>query len=213
MPKNEDGEFELILGNKQVLSVFFIFVILLGVFFTVGYAVGRSSAPVVAATIRSDSKPVEDTVVSRPVETKPEPRSEPVAQPVTTAPQQPPATKAEVKPEPAKEVAKTEPKRELPSFEALKEDKKTETAKPSRLVGEPASGTYLQLSATHRAEAETYVDVLKKKGFSAIAAAHPDNHELFRVLVGPVPQGDLNKTRASLQAAGFPVDKAFPQKF
>ena len=39
MPKNEDGEFELILVNKQVLSVFLIFVILLGVFFTVGYRV------------------------------------------------------------------------------------------------------------------------------------------------------------------------------
>src|SRR5262249_34277520 len=141
------------------------------------------------------------------------------AQPVTTAAQQPADAKkveakaepkAEPKPEPAKEVAKAEPKREpLPSFEAAKGD----SAKPSRLVGEPAAGTYLQRPATHRAEAETYVDVLKKKGFSAIAAAHPDNRDLYRVLVGPVPQGDLNKTRASLQAAGFPGDKAFPQKF
>ena len=42
MPKNEEGEFELILGNKQLLSVFFIVVVLLGVFFTMGYIVGRN---------------------------------------------------------------------------------------------------------------------------------------------------------------------------
>jgi hypothetical protein len=34
MPRNDDGEFELIMGNRQLLSVFFIVVILLGVFFT-----------------------------------------------------------------------------------------------------------------------------------------------------------------------------------
>src|SRR4051794_12419846 len=44
--KNEDtGEFELVLGNKQLLSGFFIVVILFGVFFTMGYIVGRNSAP------------------------------------------------------------------------------------------------------------------------------------------------------------------------
>ena len=43
MPKNEEGEFELVLGNKQLLSVFFIVVVLLGVFFTMGYVVGRNT--------------------------------------------------------------------------------------------------------------------------------------------------------------------------
>lgn len=45
----EGQEFELVLGNKQLLSVFFIVVILLGIFFTMGYVVGRNSAPVDAA--------------------------------------------------------------------------------------------------------------------------------------------------------------------
>lgn len=44
MSKNE-GEFELVLGNKQLLSGFFIVVILFGVFFTMGYVVGRNSSP------------------------------------------------------------------------------------------------------------------------------------------------------------------------
>ena len=61
MPKNEDGEFELILANRQLLSVFFIVVVLLGVFFTMGYIVGRNSGPAqvdVAATHKADVKPV-----------------------------------------------------------------------------------------------------------------------------------------------------------
>ena len=49
MPKNEDGEFELVLGNKQLLSMFFVVVVLLGVFFVMGYIVGRNSAPLVSA--------------------------------------------------------------------------------------------------------------------------------------------------------------------
>ena len=43
MRKNEDGEFELVLGNRQLLSVFFIVVVLLGVLFAMGYIVGTNS--------------------------------------------------------------------------------------------------------------------------------------------------------------------------
>src|SRR5512138_761221 len=45
MKNNETGEFELVLGNRQLLSGFFIVVVLFGVFFTMGYIVGRHSAP------------------------------------------------------------------------------------------------------------------------------------------------------------------------
>src|SRR5512141_3025391 len=49
MATHNDGEFELVLGNKQLLSVFFIVAVLIGVFFTMGYIVGRNSAPGIAA--------------------------------------------------------------------------------------------------------------------------------------------------------------------
>ena len=45
MPKNDEGEFELVLGNRQLISVFVIVVALLGVFFSMGYIVGRNSSP------------------------------------------------------------------------------------------------------------------------------------------------------------------------
>src|SRR5690349_22968156 len=55
MPRNDEGEFELVLGNRQLLSGFFIVVILFGIFFTMGYIVGRHSspAPLIAAAASS----------------------------------------------------------------------------------------------------------------------------------------------------------------
>src|SRR5947207_152869 len=43
-----DGEYELVLGNRQLLSAFFVVVILFALFFTMGYIVGRNSASAMA---------------------------------------------------------------------------------------------------------------------------------------------------------------------
>jgi cell division septation protein DedD len=69
------------------------------------------------------------------------------------------------------------------------------------------------LTATSEHEATVYVDVLRKKGFKAQSAEVPEKHGLFRVLVGPVADGGLNKTKADLQAAGFPGDQAIKRTF
>src|SRR5579885_3705746 len=45
MKNNETGEFELVLGNRQLLSGFFVVALLFGVAFAMGYIVGRNSAP------------------------------------------------------------------------------------------------------------------------------------------------------------------------
>ena len=42
MSPREEEEFELALGNKQLLSLFFLVVVLFGVFFSFGYTVGYS---------------------------------------------------------------------------------------------------------------------------------------------------------------------------
>ena len=222
MPKNEDGEFELILGNRQLLSVFFIVVILLGVFFTMGYIVGRNSAPVIATDSprKSDSKPlvVESTTKA------PEPA--PVtAAPKETAVQQPvePVKEPEKPKETPQETAKAEPvKTEPPAKETAKERKAEAKAKKEAAAakmekaksetGAP-SGTYLQLAATTQREAEIMVDVLRKKEFKATAAEVPEKPGLFRVLVGPLTDAAVNRTRTDLQGAGFPGDKAIKRSF
>src|SRR5882724_11870983 len=92
MAKNEVGEFELVLGNKQLLSVVFIVVILLGVFFTMGYIVGRNSGGVGTLEAGNHPKP---TIVDSPNAPAPTAIS--------------PATET-----PAAEPPKPEPKKEEP---------------------------------------------------------------------------------------------------
>src|SRR5436189_1143551 len=43
MRNNETGEFELVVGNRQLLSGFFIVVLLFAVSFAMGYVVGQNS--------------------------------------------------------------------------------------------------------------------------------------------------------------------------
>jgi len=216
VPKNEDGEFELILANRQLLSVFFIVVILLGVFFTMGYIVGRNSgpAPVDVASHKPESKPM---VVDSPAP----PQESATAIPTTTAPETsaPTATKQqqpvpdEVKPEPVK--VEEPVKKELTKKEKAKErEREKEKSAPAPAAAAPASGqTYLQLVATAKAEADVMVDVLHQKKFKAMAVEIPEKPGLFRVLVGPLADGSLNKTKSDLQSSGFPGDKAIKKVY
>ena len=213
MPKNEDGEFELILGNRQLLSVFFIVVILLGVFFTMGYIVGRNSAPIAseASITRSVAEPgVESS--ARPVEA---PRLPADSAPVETAPQRPPDSgntsprpaPAETAKPPAPVETKAEPKAEP------KKDKAAKSKAPA-VTSEPAAGqTYLQLAATTKHEADIMVDVLRNKGFKSMAAEIQEKPGTYRVLVGPIPDSGANKMRADLQASGFPGNAAIRRTF
>lgn len=206
MPRNDDGEFELILGNRQLMSVFFIVVILLGVFFAMGYIVGRNSSPVGAPEVASrqpETKPVDSDVPSSTRE-KHETTKEPAApadvpkeadsQPKETASQQGPATKPAPPPEPAPAPVKASSR--------------------AATSGEPQAGrTYLQLSAIDHDKAEIMVELLHKKNFSAIAAEIPEKPGVFRVLVGPISEADIAKTRADLQNASFPGKDAVKRTF
>lgn len=213
MPRNDDGEFELILGNRQLMSVFFIVVILLGVFFAMGYIVGRNSSPVTTpevASHRTETKPTPDATpsaretpraTSAPADAPREPAAprendipKEAPRPAETASQQGPATRPAppVEPVPAPAPAKT----------------------PSRVAtsGQPEPGrTYLQLSAIDHDKAEIMVELLHKKNFPAIAAEIPEKPGVFRVLVGPV--SDVNQTRTDLQNASFPGKEALQKNF
>jgi outer membrane biosynthesis protein TonB len=207
VPKNEDGEFELVLANRQLLSVFFIVVILLGVFFTMGYIVGRSPSQVDVAAHKAESKPI---VVDSPApQETPAPAAGPPVEtpaPAATQQQQPPAEEAKVEPKPEQPAPV---KKETP---AKKEKQAKE--KPAPVAAQPTSGqTYLQISATQKAEADVMVDVLHQKKFKAIAVQIPDKPGLYRVLVGPLADGTLNQTKSDLQSSGFPGDKAIKKVF
>ena len=208
MPKNEDGEFELVLANRQLLSVFFIVVILLGVFFTMGYIVGRNSTPAageIASTRRADTPPL---VVDGPARSADPAVSQASAPPTETAPQQPATT--EVQRVAAPETARAAPLRVEP---VRAESAKREPVKAAASDQPSAGQAYLQLAATSQHEADIMVDVLRQKSFKAMAAEIPEKPGTFRVLVGPVTDASANKTRADLQAAGFPGNAAIRRTF
>ena len=207
MPKNEDGEFELILANRQLLSVFFIVVILLGVFFTMGYIVGRNSAPLVS---ESAAPPKSETKTAA-AETATHPPASPSAEA--------PAAEKQSGDAPSPAPAATEPQRSEPEPAqpepvkppAVKAAKASKQASGSRVV---PGQSYLQLAATSQHEADIMVDVLRKKGFKAMSAEIDEKPGTFRVLVGPVTDaGSVNQMRADLQGAGFPGNAAIRRTF
>ncbi len=60
MKNKETGEFELVVGNGQIISGFFIFALLLAVFFAMGYIVARAKYQQdagVATTMASNNPP------------------------------------------------------------------------------------------------------------------------------------------------------------
>jgi len=197
MPRNDasemDGsEFELVLGNKQLLSVFFIVVILLGIFFTMGYVVGRNSSPVDTAARRTDTY---------------ERQNAPSAVPASSSARRDSAA-------PAAGEASTQ---SVPGERSVPVAPKAGTAaqKPIEIppvtVTQPQIGqTYLQVLAVAKPEAEVLAEVLAKKGFRALVAPGP-NDKVFRVLVGPAKDAsDTGRLKTDLEAAGF---KPFVKKY
>ena len=71
----------------------------------------------------------------------------------------------------------------------------------------------MQLAATGKREADVMIEVLKSKGFPAIATEIPEKQGTYRVLVGPIPEGGTNKMRADLQGASFPGNAAIRRTF
>ena len=222
MSKNETGEFELVLGNKQLLSVFFIVVILLGVFFTMGYIVGRNSSPppLEASNRKSDGRPlIVDSPNAPPpsqipnvTETKPaveEPK--PVVPPKTEP-------KPEVKPPDPKPQEK--PKDEKAKPVEKEKEKEKEKNKPAVEVAagntgaSPARGSpYLQVQALPTEQAALVIEVLRKKGFTAATESVPNKPGLTRILVGPIEAGTANDVKDRLDQAGFKGKQAMLRKF
>lgn len=192
MARNEEGEFELILGNRQLISVFLIVVILLAVFFSMGYIVGRNSGPI-ASSESARNEPGKAIVVEHPAP------SNPAETPAPAAPETKPAPIPTVT-HPAEQPAKAPPK------EVKQPEPKPQAAAPpvrASVTSEPPSGDYWQVVATSRPDAEIIAEALNKKGFHALVAPGP-KESLFRVLVGPLPNAAASaQTRSDLEASGF----------
>jgi cell division septation protein DedD len=213
LAKTDDGEFELILGNRQLISVFLIVVILLGVFFSMGYIVGRNSAP--AASTSTTAQAGRPNVVDPSSRKDTEPAS--TAQPPATEPT--PAAPPETKSQSNRPIAeKTAPeKREPMSPPITPPTKKTEPPPPppervpAATGDQPSPGIYWQVAASPRQGAEVVAAALRKKGMQVVLVPVPDKN-LFRVMVGPYADASAAAAvRPQLDDAGFkgPIQKKF----
>jgi cytoskeletal protein RodZ len=209
LPKNDEGEFELILGNRQLISVFLIVVVMLGVFFSMGYVVGRNSSPAAATPEARADKTTADT--HPPDSTSPDGSSsaEPTQPPANTSSNasgdQPPAETPPSITQPEKPAAAAAAPKPAP---AAKEPKpKPSPASPgpehAAIASQVAAGQYWQVVATARPDAEIIAEALAKKGFHAVLAPAPKDG-VFRVLVGPLADAPTQaQTRTNLESAGF----------
>jgi hypothetical protein len=189
--------------NYQILIVFFIVSGLLGVFFTLGYIMGRTSplllGPSTASAHESEPKPARPTVSEASI-------AAPTVEPA-------PPQAAKVIPAPPPPVVAPKPAEPRPIPIAAKVEK---PATPPQAVAPSAggpSGTYLQLVATNKEGADAIVGSLRDKGFPALAAEIPDKRGWFRALVGPLADSAIGSTRAQLRSAGFAGDQAIKRTF
>ena len=194
MRKNDTGEFELVVGDRQLLSAFFIVVLLCAVAFAMGYVVGQN-APKSGKTLAENS-PVPQSNAG--VDARPQPLA-PAPSAQTAAAAEPPAAPPDGAPQPttqaaqASEPAKADPPPPAPA----------QTANPTLVEPEDLpAGNFWQVMAVGQQTAEMMRTTLKDHGFKVILS--PGSKGLIRVLVGPYPDTQaLGKAKTELEASGM----------
>jgi|ERR1035441_4188887 cell division septation protein DedD len=196
MRNKETGEFELVVGDRQLLSGFFIGVLLLAVVFAMGYVLGQNSP-------RSTKLATEAVATSTGVPSRPQPASpaEPKPGTMAAAAATPPdnaqagvTTAADAPPEPT-----TQPAHD-PSAPAAAPPP---SAPVSAAEADPPNASYLQVAAqASRSSAEAVMKTLKENGFPVVLRAGPNN--LTAVWVGPyIDRKPLAEAKGKLEKAGF----------
>jgi hypothetical protein len=176
MRNKETGEFELVVGDRQLLSGFFIGVLLLAVVFAMGYVLGQNSP-------RSTKLATEAVATNTGAPNRPQPASPAEPKPDTTAAAVTPTgdaeagatTAAEAPPQPT-----THPARD-PSAPAATPPASASAVPPTSApvsaeeVDLP-NASYLQVNVlASRSSAEAVMKTLKESGFPVILHAGPNN--------------------------------------
>jgi DedD protein len=186
-----DGEKELVLGNKQLIGLFFVVVALCGVFFAMGYMIGRNTARPASAAL--DASPPVAAAVPRSSEAEP---------PNETASTETPAP-ADTLSAPADPVT-------TPAVTKAAHDVPVQPVSQAGIPAPEPGASYLQVTALRRSDADNLVKTLREQNFPALLAASSKS-DLFRVMVGPYHQTrQIADARARLKSLGFA--NAFVQK-
>jgi cell division protein FtsN len=198
MKNNETGEFELVVGNRQLLSGFFIVVLLFAVAFAMGYVLGQNSprsARIAAETPGTGGMASSSNARPQPASPAPAPVNPPVPTADAAAGQQPPP---DAPPQPTTKAV------DDPSNTAPPANAAPQTVPASGIISadDLPAGSYWQAIAVKPSVAEAIRQTLRDKGFQV--SLTPATATLTRVLVGPY--GDttaLGRAKTDLESAGF----------
>jgi cell division septation protein DedD len=213
MRNNETGEFELVVGNKQLLSGFFIVVLLFAVAFAMGYVVGQNTQRPVK--LASDGGGASTAAGNAANPATPDSRPQP-ASPLTPAPT-PPAPDAAAGQQPPSDSAVPQPTTQpttqptaQPTTQPAQASRPATGEKPATapattgVVGssELPPGSFWQAIAVKPEVAEAIRQTLKDKGFPV--SLTPGSSNLTRVLVGPYTDNSAyGRAKTELENAGF----------
>lgn len=201
MRNNETGEYELVVGNRQLLSGFFIVVILCAVAFAMGYVVGQNSP-------RNGKLAADQPAQSGSQEARPQPASP--ASPSQAA--NPPAARQETPATPAESSdagnagsgASAPPPQ--PTTQPAHDSAAPATPAPPppvlSVADAPPGSCWQVLATMNQDAARTLMQTLKDKGFPAALSPGPNNYT--RVLVGPyIDTAAMGRAKTALENAGF----------
>ena len=207
MPKNTDRPGELVLENGHLLLIFFAIVALSGVFFALGYIVGRNTFSPSGSTALAESASAESSA-------KPSPmppaayylRATPPAAPV---PEDPGVLAPELQFDRTLSGQAPDARLESPEFGSLSGGSPSGpgfAADPSQ-AGAPVPGPpgiLVQVSAlTRQQDAETLVQLLREKNLPVMVTTGSTD-TLFHVVIGPY-QSDAaaQQVKQLLEEDGF----------
>lgn len=215
MAARQDEAYELVLGNKQLLSLFFVVVALFAIFFTFGYSVGftqgQQDRVVAIANARQPDPPATDVRIPdalledapkpaidlapapQPTEAKVEP---PAPQPTPQAVPQPATVSQSKKQAPAPPKAAPAVKIAAPLAAA--------PAKAEPSGDQIARGIHIQVAALRvRSDAQLLVSKLQAKNYP-VALYSQSGDGWNRVIVGPFADDAAAKAaQTKLQADGL----------
>jgi cell division septation protein DedD len=194
MRNKETGEFELVVGDKQLLSGFFIGVLLLAVVFALGYVLGRGTPK--SASVASETPATPTAEYHPPVVSTPPPATPAVMNPdVGHLDATPPA---EGTPQPTTVPAKGDAPQ---AAQAAPPPPKPASA-PSAAPEAPPDASYWQVLAGSQSSAAALSQTLKGQGFPVITRQGSNNYTL--VWVGPyTDKAAFSKAKKQLEDAGI----------
>jgi len=189
MRNDQTGEYELVVGNPQLLSGFVILVLLCTAAFFLGYEVGQntphSAKPQadVTAPVSPPSTPVSTPAapVTQPVESSPAPQTDATATPPAVEPPPQPTT------QPARDMPAPPPPAPVAAVQ------------PPAAVAAMAPGSYCQAMAVRQAsDAQSLLQTLKDGGMPAGLQTGSDGW--VRVMVGPYQdRAGLSRAKTELE--------------